>query len=82
MVRRPHIYRYDAAEYRCCHADATCEPPRHAPPQPQGHGGRLDYVHACRHGPSSLLTGPGMPPGAPWVARGVRGTPQYRHATP
>ena len=55
MVRRPHTYRYDAAQYRCCHAVATCEPPPHAPPQPQGHGQRLDYVHARRHGPSSLF---------------------------
>ena len=65
MVRRPHTYRYDAAQYRCCHADATCEPPPHAPPQPQGHGQRLDYVHARRHGPSSSLTGPGDAPTRP-----------------
>ena len=65
MVRRPHTYRYDAAQYRCCHADATYEPPPHAPPQRQGHGQRLDYVHASRHGPSSLLTGPGDAPTRP-----------------
>ena len=65
MVRRPHTYRYDAAQYRRCHADATCEPPPHAPPQPQGHGQMLDYVHARRHGPSSLLMGLGDAPTRP-----------------
>ena len=25
MVRRPHTFRYDAAQYCCCHADATCD---------------------------------------------------------
>ena len=65
MVRRPHTYRYDSAQYRCCHAVASCEPPPHAPPQPQGHGQRSDYVHARKHGPSSLLTGLGDAPTRP-----------------
>ena len=65
VVRRPHTLRHDATQYRCCYADATREPPRHAPTQPQGQGQRFDYVHARRHGSSGLFTGPGDAPTLP-----------------